>query len=77
MKLTEAAAFLLGRVDEPHITPCINHVARQNNGNRRAQHAIIPNIHALNFPADKQRLNNSGSNREAEEIFEVKTFTAC
>jgi hypothetical protein len=64
-------------VGDPHITPYVNHVARKNNGNRRAQHAIVPDIHALNFPAGKQSINDSGSSREAEAIFEVKTFTAC
>ena len=32
----EAVKFLLGKVREPHITSYVNHVARQNNGNRRA-----------------------------------------
>ena len=31
----------------------------------------------MNFPAGKQRINDSGSSRVAEAIFRVKTFTAC
>ena len=73
----EAANFLLGKVGDPHITSYVNHIARSNNGNRRAQHAIVPDIHAMNFPAGKQSINDSGSSRVAEAIFEVKTFTAC
>ena len=51
-------------------------MARQNNSNRRTQHVIVPDIHVMNFPAGKQRTNDSGSSREAEAIFDVKTFTA-
>ena len=40
-------------------------------------HAIVPDIHATNFPVEKQRINDSGSKRDAEAFFEVKTFTAC
>ena len=73
----ESANFLLGKVGNPYITLYVNHVARKNNGNRRAKHAIVPDIHAINFPAGKQSINDRGSSRAAEAIFEVKTFTAC
>ena len=72
----EAANFLLEKVGEPHITSYINHIARTD-GNRRAMHAIIPDLHATNFPVGKQRVNDSGSRRDAEAFFEMKTFTAC
>ena len=72
----EAVNFLLGKVGEPHITSYINHVSRKD-GHRKAMHAIIPDVHATNFPVGKQRVNDSGSRRDAEAIFEVKTFTAC
>ena len=72
----EAVNFLLGKVGEPHITGYINHVSRRD-GNRRAMHAVVPDIHATNFPVGKQRVNDSGSRRDAEAFFEVKTFTAC
>ena len=61
---------------DPHITSYVNHIARKNKGNRRAQHVIVPNIHAMNFPADKQIINDSGSSRVAEAIFGVKPSTA-
>ena len=51
----EATNFLLGKVGEPHIILCVNHMARQNNHNRRAEHTIIPDIHTMNFPAGKYR----------------------
>jgi hypothetical protein len=73
----EAANFLLGKVGEPHIMSHVNHMARQNINNRRAKYAITQDIHALKFPADTQRINDSGSSREVEVIFEVKIFTAC
>ena len=73
----EATNFLLGKVGDPHITSYVNHVARKKNGNRRAQHAIVPDIHAMNFPAGKQSINDSGSSRVADAIFEVKISTAC
>ena len=38
---------------------------------------IEPNLHDINFPAQKQRINDSGSTSSAEAIFEVKTCTAC
>ena len=68
---TEAVNFILGKVGEPHLTSYVNHVGRQNNGNRRAKHAIVPDIHVKNLPASKQRVNDSGSRREAEVIFEL------
>ena len=49
----------------------------RHNGNRRPEHAFIPDIHASNFPLGRQRVNDSGSTRDAEAIFEVKAFTAC
>ena len=73
----EAAKFLLGKVGEPHITLYVNHVTRQNNGNRRDHHAIVPDLHAMNFPVGKQSINDSDSSREAEVIVEIKTFTTC
>ena len=70
----EAANFLLGKVGDPHITSYVNHVARKNNVNRKAQHAIVPDIHEMIFPAGKQSITDSGASRVAEAIFEVKTF---
>ena len=49
----EAANFLLGKVGDPHATSYVDHVARKNKGNRRAKHTIVPDIHAINFPAGK------------------------
>ena len=57
----EAATFLLGKVGEPHTTSHVNKVARQNSGNRRPQHAIVPDIHAMKFTVGKQRIDGSGS----------------
>ena len=59
----EAANFLLGEVDDPHIALYVNHVERKNNSNRRVQHVIMPEIHAMNFPAGKQSTNDSVSSK--------------
>ena len=73
----EAVNFILDKVGEPYITSYVNHVRRHNNSNRRANHDIVQDIHAMNFPTGRQRVNDSGSTRDAEAFFEVKTFTAC
>ena len=72
----ETANFLINKVDEPYITPYINHIA----GYPRAQQAplaIFPNLHVFNFPGGQQTVNNSGTMSAAEAIFKVKTITAC
>ena len=70
-----AVNFLLGKVGEPHIKSYVNHVSREANS-RAALHAIVPDIHAHNFPVGRQTVDDYGSNRTAEAFFEVKTFTA-
>ena len=49
----QAANFLLGKVCKPHITSYVNHVTKQHHGKRRATHAIVPDIPAMNFSAGK------------------------
>ena len=44
---------------------------------RKAPHAIVPDIHALNFPTGRQMVNDSGATATAEAFFEMKTYTAC
>ena len=61
----EAADFLPGKVGDPHNTSYMNHVPRKNSDNRRAQRVIVPDIHAMNFPAGKQSINNSGSSMQS------------
>jgi len=72
----EAVNFIMDKVGEPHISSYINHVAAHSSANK-AQFAIIPDIHALNFPAGKQTINDSGVTTTAEAFFEIKTYTAC
>ena len=72
----EAVNFLLGEVGDPHITPYVNHVARQIN-TRRAKYPVVLVMHASNFPAGCQTVNDSGVISAAEAIFEVKTYTSC
>ena len=72
----EAANFLLDKIGEPYITRYVNHVASHPNI-RKSPLAIVPDLHATNFPAGHQRVNDSGATSTAEAIFEIKTFTAC
>ena len=37
----------------------------------------MPDVHALIFQAGKLSINYSGSSRETEALFEIKTFTTC
>ena len=72
----EAVNFLLDKVGEPYITAHVNHLSDCPNA-RNAQHNIIPDILARNFPTGRQRINDSGATSSAEACFEVKTFSAC
>ena len=67
----EADNFLLGKVGDPHITSYVNHVARKNNGNRRAQHVLVPDIHTMNFPTGKQSINAQQTERLKQKILEL------
>ena len=72
----EAANFLLDKIGEPYITRYVNHISSFPNA-RRAPWSIVPDIHAHNFPAGKQTINDSGASSTGEAIFEIKTYTAC
>ena len=50
----EPINLLLGKVADPHITSYVNHVSRDANA-RAALHAIVPDIHAYNFPVKSRR----------------------
>ena len=73
---TEAANFLNGKIGEPYISNYINHITEHTN-QRSAQHAIIPDIHAYNYPSERQRINDSGASTTDEAFFEIKTMTPC
>ena len=48
----------------------INHLARYNKA-RMAPHAIVSDLHAFNFPAGKQMVNDSCVSSSAEAFFKV------
>ena len=73
---TEAANFLNDKIGEPYISNYINHVTAHHNY-MNAPHAIIPDIHAFNFPSKRQRINDNGASMTEKAIFEVETMTAC
>ena len=72
----EAVNFLLDKVVEPYLTSYVDHVSGHQM--QEMHHTIVPDIHAHNFPAGRQRVDDSGASSSAEAIFEVKTYyTAC
>ena len=73
----EPVNFLLGKVGEPFIGDYINIITSQPGNPRHARHAVVPDIHATNYPTGRQVVNDSGATRSANAIFEVKTFTFC
>jgi hypothetical protein len=72
----EAAKFLNGKVGEPYINNYTNHITQHPNP-RSALHAVVPDIHAYNYPSGRQRINDSGASTTDEAFFEIKTMTAC
>ncbi len=72
----EAANFLFDKVPELFLSRYINHRVQHAN-QRNSPHSIIPDIHAYNFPSDRQNVNDSGASQTDEAIFEFKTFEAC
>jgi hypothetical protein len=72
----EAVNFLTDKVGGPYINRYINHVS-QSDIPSKAPGAIVPDIHAWNYPTGSQRINDSGACITAEAIFEMKTMTAC
>jgi len=73
----EAHNFLIDKVPQPYIGDYVNHVTQLPGHPRNARDAIVPDIHARNFPIERQPINDSGATRSADAIFEVKTFTIC
>jgi hypothetical protein len=73
---TEAANFLNGKIGEPYISNYINHITEHPN-QRSALHAIIPDIHAYDYPSERQRISDSGASTTDEAFFELKIMTAC
>ena len=67
----EAINFLQGKVGDPYMQNYADHQTSQDGG-RNAPHSIIPDIHALNFPAGTQTVNHSGATHCGEAIFEIK-----
>jgi len=60
----EAVNFLLNKVGEPYITGYINHVTSHPSA-RKAPFAIVPDLHARNYPTGRQRVNNRGATSSA------------
>ena len=67
---------MIGKVGGAPIQRYVQHIAEQRDA-RHSPFCIIPDLHALNFPARNGTINDSGAIRTGEAIFEVKTMTAC
>ncbi len=72
----EAVNFLVNKIGQPYIMSYVNHVSSHPNA-QKAPHAVVPDIHAFNFPTGGQRVDESGATSAAEAFFKIKTFTAC
>ena len=72
----EAANFLVGMVADPWMRDYIRHVSQAVRP-RNSRFGIVPDLHALNYPTGRQRVNDGGGVLSAEAIFEIKTMTAC
>ncbi len=64
----EVVNFLVDKIGHPYITSYVNHVSSHPNA-QKAPHAIVPDIHAFNFPPGGQRVNDSGATTAAEAFF--------
>ena len=75
----EAVNFFHGKVGQPFIGDYVHNISRQPGNPRNARHAVVPDIHATNYPTGtgRQVVNASGATRSADAIFEVKTFNFC
>ena len=75
--ILEAHNFLIDKIPQPYIGDYVNHVTQLPGHPRNARDAIVPDIHARNFPIEQQAINDTGATRSADAIFEVKTYTIC
>ena len=72
----EMVNFLMEKVSKPYAPAYINHLVRYNR-DWMVPYAIVLDLHAFNFPAGRQTVNNSGFSLSAEAFFKIKTMTAC
>jgi hypothetical protein len=73
----EPVNFFLGKVGQLYIGDYVNNITSQPGNPRYARHALVPDIHATNYPTGTQVVNDSGATRSADAVFEIKTFTFC
>ena len=70
----EAVNFFHGKVGQPFIGDYVHNISSQPGNPRNARHAVVPDIHATNYPTGRQVINASGATRSADAIFEIKTY---
>ena len=67
---------VIGKISGPAIERYVQHHAQERDA-RRSPWSVIPDLHAMNFPARNGAINDSGAISSGEAIFEMKTMTAC
>jgi hypothetical protein len=72
----KAVNFLVNKIGHPYIRSYVNHVSSHPKA-QKAPHAIVPDLHAFNFPTGGRQVYDSVTMSAAEAFFEIKTFTAC
>jgi hypothetical protein len=72
LSTAEAVNFLADKIGHPYITSYVSHVSSHPN-TRKAPHAIVPDIHAFNFPTGGQQVNDSGGTSPPEAFIEINT----
>ena len=70
----EAVNFLLGKVPDPWMTHYVDHISSSHTSARNSPHAIVPDILAHEYPAGRQRINDSGASSSGDAFFEVKSY---
>ena len=73
----EPVNFFHGKVGQPFIGDNVHNITSQPGNPRHARHAVVPDIHATNYPTGRQVVNASRATRSADAIFEVKTYNFC
>ena len=65
---------MLGKVRDPHMT-CYSNAMAKSTHRVCARFAVIQDLHAINYPQEMHKVNDSGATMSAETVFEVETYS--
>ena len=68
----EPVNFFHGKIRQPFIGEYVHIITSQPGNPRHARHAVVPDIHATNYPTGRQVVNASRATRSADAIFKLK-----